>query len=195
MKSLILKIESLYNKWQYILFLYILLFIVTISYVYVVCLLIYIYLIRHKINFKTIMFFIFVFLLSFIYINTSKNKVDTNFSDSCDYSDFGYRAAKEVSLGNVDYGIVICSTGIGISIAANKVNGIRCGLVDNVEFAALTREHNNANMLAMGAKAVDAELAKKIVDTFLTTPFSNGPRHIRRIEKISKYEKEERNNG
>lgn len=116
-------------------------------------------------------------------------------SDSCDYSDFGYRAAKEVSLGNVDYGIVICSTGIGISIAANKVNGIRCGLVDNVEFAALTREHNNANMLAMGAKAVDAELAKKIVDTFLTTPFSNGPRHIRRIEKISKYEKEERNNG
>ena len=88
-------------------------------------------------------------------------------TDSCDYPIFGKAAAKAVAEGECDRGIVICSTGIGISIAANRFKEVRCGLCHDEMTARLTREHNDANMLAMGAKCVDEELAMKIVDTFL----------------------------
>lgn len=105
-------------------------------------------------------------------------------TDSCDYPEFGKKAAEAVSTGSCDRGIVICSTGIGISIAANKYPGVRCGLCHNTMTAQLTREHNNANMLAMGAKCVSEELAIEIVDTFLDTPFSEGERHVRRVNML-----------
>jgi ribose 5-phosphate isomerase B len=104
--------------------------------------------------------------------------------DSCDYPEFGHAVAKAVASGECEKGIVICTTGIGISIAANKVAGIRCGLCHNTTTARLTREHNNANVLAIGAGMVGENVAMDIVDTFLATPFSNGERHQRRIDKI-----------
>lgn len=107
-------------------------------------------------------------------------------TDSCDYPVFAKKAAEAVASGECDRGILICSTGIGISIAANRYPGIRCGLCHNVMTAELTREHNNANMLAMGAKCVDKDLANEIVDTFLNTAFSMGERHIRRVEMIER---------
>lgn len=112
----------------------------------------------------------------------------TNTLDSCDYPDYAFEVANDVAKGNSDYGIVMCTTGIGVSIACNKVKGIRCALVDRVDFAKLTKEHNDANVLAMGAKAVTIEYAKEIVKTFLETPFSNNERHLRRVNKIKKYE-------
>ena len=84
--------------------------------------------------------------------------------------------------------IVICTTGIGVSIVANKVNGIRCGLCTNVTQARLTREHNDANMLALGAGITGQTAAMDIVDTFLSTEFSHGERHERRVRKIAEYE-------
>lgn len=105
-------------------------------------------------------------------------------TDSCDYPIFAKKAAKAVLSGECTEGILICSTGIGISITANRYKGIRCGLCHNEMTARLTREHNNANMLAMGAKCVTKEEAIKIVDTFLNTPFSEGERHIRRVNII-----------
>lgn len=107
-------------------------------------------------------------------------------TDSCDYPVYAKKAAEAVLDGSCDRGILICSTGIGISIAANRYPGIRCGLCHNTMTAELTREHNNANMLAMGAKCVDAELAKEIVDTFLGTSFSGGERHVRRVGLIER---------
>lgn len=104
--------------------------------------------------------------------------------NSCDYPEFGRAAAQAVASGECDRGIVICTTGIGISIAANKVKGIRCALCTSTELAKMTRLHNNANMLALGASAVSEELAMDIVDTFLDTEFSNEERHQRRIDKI-----------
>lgn len=109
---------------------------------------------------------------------------DTN--DSVDYPDYAKKAADAVINGDADCGIVICGTGIGISIAANKVPGIRCGLCKDVTDARLTREHNDANMLAMGARTTGLETVKDIVHTYLTTPFSQGANHIRRIEKLGK---------
>ena len=109
-------------------------------------------------------------------------------SDSCDYPDYAAKVAKEVISNNAEFGILICYTGIGMSIAANKFKGIRAALVNNVENAKLTREHNNANILCLGAKDVDAQTAIEIIKTFLTTPFSNGERHQRRIDKITKLE-------
>ena len=106
--------------------------------------------------------------------------------DSCDYPDFGRPAAEAVASGECEKGIVICTTGIGISITANKVPGIRCALCHNTTTAHLTREHNDANMLAIGAGMVGENVAMEIVDTFLSTPFSNGERHQRRIDKIEK---------
>ena len=103
---------------------------------------------------------------------------------SCDYPDFGRPAALAVASGVCDRGIVICGTGIGISIAANKVPGIRCALCTDCFCAEATRLHNDANMLALGGRVVGEGLALKIVDTFLDTPFSNDERHIRRISKI-----------
>ena len=112
----------------------------------------------------------------------------TNSTDSCDYPDYAKAVADKVVSGEVEKGIVICGTGIGISIAANKVKGIRCGLCTNTTMARLTREHNDANVLSMGQRIIGIETAKDIVHTFLSTPFSNGERHKRRIEKITEIE-------
>lgn len=103
---------------------------------------------------------------------------------SCDYPEYGRAVAKAVASGECDRGIVICTTGIGISITANKEKGIRCALCGDVLSAELTRLHNNANVLAVGAGIVGPNLAIKITDTFLDTPFSNEERHQRRIDKI-----------
>lgn len=103
---------------------------------------------------------------------------------SCDYPVYGKAVAKAVASGECERGIIICGTGIGISIAANKVHGIRAALCGDCFSAEATRQHNDANVLALGARVVGQGLALKIVDTFLDTPFSNGERHIRRIEMI-----------
>ena len=103
---------------------------------------------------------------------------------SVDYPEYGRAAAKAVASGECELGIIICGTGIGISITANKVPGVRCALCNDCFSAAATKEHNNANMLAMGARVLGTGLALKIVDTFLSTPFSNDERHIRRIAMI-----------
>lgn len=112
----------------------------------------------------------------------------TNTTDSCDYPDYCIAACKLLVEGKVDRAIVMCTTGIGMSICANKFKGVRCALVDKPEIAKLTREHNDANALALGACLVDFPTCKAIVDTFLTTPFSNNERHIRRINKIKEVE-------
>ena len=109
--------------------------------------------------------------------------------DSCDYPDFAGAAAKSVASGECDRGIVMCTTGIGVSITANKVDGIRCALLSDKMSARLTRDHNDTNMMALGAAVVGPMLAMEIVDTWLETPFSHGPRHQRRVDKIMSYEK------
>lgn len=103
---------------------------------------------------------------------------------SCDYPVYGKAVAKAVASGECDKGILICGTGIGISIAANKVKGIRAALCSDCFSAEATRLHNDANIVAMGARVVGAGLALKIVDTFLNTPFSGDERHQRRISLI-----------
>ncbi|HIS44093.1 MAG TPA: ribose 5-phosphate isomerase B [Candidatus Scatomorpha merdigallinarum] len=103
--------------------------------------------------------------------------------ESCDYPEYGEATARAVASGECDRGIVICGTGIGISLAANKVHGIRCALCGDCYSAEMTRRHNDANMLALGARVLGEGLALKIVDTFLDTPFEGG-RHARRIEKL-----------
>lgn len=109
-------------------------------------------------------------------------------TEAVDYPEFGRAAAEAVASGECECGIVICGTGIGISIAANKVPGIRCALCTDCFMAQATREHNDANMLAFGARVLGVGTALKIVDTFLDTPFSNDERHKRRIAKIEKGE-------
>ena len=113
----------------------------------------------------------------------------TDSLDSCDYPDFAVPAAQAVASGECDRGIVLCTTGIGMSIAANKVKGIRCALLSDVVSARLTREHNDTNMMAMGAGIVGNILAQQIVDTWLGTDFSGGERHQRRIDKMMALEK------
>ena len=103
--------------------------------------------------------------------------------DSCDYPDFAEKAAKAVASGDCEKGIVMCTTGIGISIAANKVKGIRCALLSDIWSAKMTREHNDTNMMAMGAAIVGEMLALQIVDTWLGTAFSAEAKHQRRIDK------------
>ncbi len=105
-------------------------------------------------------------------------------ADSCDYPVYGRAVAKAVASGECDRGILICGTGIGISITANKVKGIRAALCSDCYSAQATREHNDANILAMGARVLGDGLALKIVDTFLDTPFSGDERHKRRISMI-----------
>ena len=102
----------------------------------------------------------------------------------CDYPVFGKKAAQEVVSGECEKGILICGTGIGISIAANKIKGVRAALCHDVFSAKATREHNDANMLAMGARVVGPGLALMIVDTFLNTEFSNAERHQKRIDML-----------
>ena len=100
--------------------------------------------------------------------------------DSCDYPDFGAAAAKAVAAGECDMGIVVCTTGIGISIAANKVKGIRCAHCADCRQAEMTRKHNNANMMAIGAGFTGKNMAERMVQAFLTTDFEGG-RHERRV--------------
>ena len=103
---------------------------------------------------------------------------------SVDYPEYGKKVARAVADGECEKGILICGTGIGISIAANKVKGIRAALCTDCFMAEATRLHNDANILAMGGRVVGPGLAIKIVDTFLNTPFSGDERHIRRINQI-----------
>ncbi len=107
--------------------------------------------------------------------------------NSVDYADFAIPAGEAVAAGQFERGILICGTGIGMSIAANKVRGVRCALCSEPVSARLTREHNNTNVLAMGERVIGIEMAKAIVDVWLETPFTGG-RHQRRIGKISAYE-------
>ena len=113
----------------------------------------------------------------------------THTLDSCDYPDFAAPAAKAVASGECEKGIVLCTTGIGVSIAANKVAGVRCALLSDLMTARMTREHNDTNMMAIGAGVVGEMLALQIVDTWLTTPFSHNERHQRRIDKVMALEK------
>lgn len=108
-------------------------------------------------------------------------------TESMDYSDVAFPACEAVASGEFMRGLLICTTGIGMSIAANKVRGIRCALCCNTFMAEMTRRHNDANVLALGAKVVDETLAKQILSVWLETPFEGG-RHARRIQKISDYE-------
>lgn len=103
---------------------------------------------------------------------------------SCDYPDFAAPAAKAVAEGKCDKGIVMCTTGIGVSIVANKVDGVRCALLHDLMTAKLTREHNDTNVMAMGAGVVGEMLALQLVDTWLGTEFSHNERHQRRIDKV-----------
>ena len=111
-----------------------------------------------------------------------------NSTQSVDYPAFAKAAAEEVASGRCDRGIVICTTGIGVSICANKVKGIRCALCSETFTAEMTRRHNDANMLAMGGGIVGQNLAEKIVETFLTTEFEGG-RHARRVGLMMDIEK------
>ena len=104
-------------------------------------------------------------------------------AESCDYPDFGRAATEAVASGEGGRGIVICTTGIGISIAANKVKGIRCALCSEPLSAEMTRRHNNANMLAMGGGFIGNNMADRIVEVFLNTEFEGG-RHQRRVDKL-----------
>lgn len=107
---------------------------------------------------------------------------------SVDYPDYALPVAEAVAGGKADKGILICGTGIGMSICANKVKGIRCALCSDTFSARATREHNDANVLAFGERVVGGGLALDIVDAFLDTPFSNAERHVKRIEKITAIE-------
>ena len=113
----------------------------------------------------------------------------TDTLDSCDYPDFVAPAAKAVASGECEKGILLCTTGIGVSIAANKVNGIRCALLSDKMSARLTREHNDTNLMAMGAGGVGEMLALEIVDVWMETEFSHNERHQRRIDKVMALEK------
>lgn len=115
----------------------------------------------------------------------------THSSESVDYPDFSLKAAEAVAKGRTDYAIVICHSGIGVSISANKVKGIRAALCQSVEQAAYARKHTDANVLALPAGFVEPEVAKEIVSTWIETDFEGG-RHERRIGKITDYEERKR---
>tara|TARA_R110000751_G_scaffold137457_1_gene240887 strand:- start:1383 stop:1835 length:453 start_codon:yes stop_codon:yes gene_type:complete len=104
--------------------------------------------------------------------------------DSVDYPDFGYKLAAEVASGRAEWGVALCGSGIGISIAVNRNPACRCALVSESLSARLSREHNDANVIAMGARLVGIEIAKDCLDIFLKTPFG-GDRHQRRVDKLS----------
>ena len=108
-------------------------------------------------------------------------------TDSCHYPIFGARAAQAVASGKCDRGILICGTGIGMSLVANKIKGIRCALCSDSYSAKMTRAHNNSNMLAMGARVIGVEVAKEIVAAWLDTPFEGG-RHQARVDMITALE-------
>lgn len=114
----------------------------------------------------------------------------TESADSTDYPDYAKPVAEAVSGGDAERGILVCSTGVGMSIAANKVKGVRAALAFNTDEVQLTREHNDANVLALGARYTSVETADQMIDVFLKTPFSGGERHSRRIAKVAKLEAE-----
>ena len=112
----------------------------------------------------------------------------TNGTESCDYPDYAGPAALSVASGECEKGIVLCTTGIGVSITANKVKGIRCALLHDLLSAKMTRQHNDTNMMAIGAAITGEKLALEIVDVWLSTEFEGG-RHQRRIDKMMAYER------
>jgi ribose 5-phosphate isomerase B len=114
----------------------------------------------------------------------------TNGDQSVDYNDYAIKVAEAVKNKEADKGILVCGTGIGMSIQANKVDGIRAALVHDLFTAEVTRLHNDTNVLAMGGRVISVELALKIVDIWVNTEFSNDERHIRRISKIDNYKGE-----
>lgn len=113
----------------------------------------------------------------------------TNSDESVDYPDYAERVAKRVAAGEVEQGILVCGSGIGMQIAANKVQGIRAALAWNEETARLSRQHNDANIITVGARTTAPETIDQIIRTFLTTDFEGG-RHSRRVEKIAQLDKE-----
>lgn len=114
----------------------------------------------------------------------------TNSKESCDYPDYGKKAALCVANKEADLGIVVCGTGIGIGISANKVKGIRCAMVSDTFSARMTREHNNANMIALGERVTGIGLGLDIVDAYLNASYSTDERHHRRVDKITAIEEE-----
>lgn len=116
------------------------------------------------------------------------NDHGTDSTASCDYPDYARAVGDEVARHAADFGILVCSTGIGMSIAANKIPGIRAAKVDTEFEASLSREHNDANVLALGATVIDDDRAFQIVDKWLNTAFSKGERHERRVGKIAAIE-------
>ncbi|BFL75960.1 ribose 5-phosphate isomerase B [Finegoldia sp. BIOML-A3] len=126
------------------------------------------------------------------YIKSLGNEVvdlGTNSADSVDYPDYAKKVCEEIQQGNSDLGILICGTGIGMSLAANKFEGIRAACVSDVYSAKMSRNHNNANVLCIGARVIGDEVAKLIIKTFLENEFEAG-RHQRRVDKIMAIEKE-----
>lgn len=117
----------------------------------------------------------------------SVNDMGTDGEQSVDYPDFAVKVAQEVAAGRADFGILVCGSGIGMAIAANKVTGIRAATANDTDSARVSRAHNNANVLAIGARVVDAELAGQIVDAWLNTEFEGG-RHSDRLAKIDALE-------
>lgn len=111
----------------------------------------------------------------------------TDTKESCNYPEYGEKVANAVAAGDFDCGILICGTGVGISIAANKVKGIRAAVCTNEFCAEMTRRHNDANILCMGGRVISEEMAVKLTDIFLNTPFDGG-RHAKRIEQITAIE-------
>ena len=104
--------------------------------------------------------------------------------DSVDYPDYGYKLAEEIAAGRADYGVALCGSGIGISIAANRHPACRAALVSEPLSATLARQHNDCNVIALGARLIGIEMARACITTFLATPFA-GDRHQRRVEKLS----------
>jgi len=115
--------------------------------------------------------------------------VGCNCTDSVDYPDYAIPVCDKVVSGEADRGILICGTGIGMTIAANKTPGIRCALVHDLFSAKATREHNDSNVLAMGERVIGPGLAMEIVRVWLDTPFSNGERHVNRLKKVAELER------
>ena len=128
-------------------------------------------------------------LINFLNKNYYVEDFGTFSKYSVDYPDYGFPSANKVASGEFDCGILICGSGLGMSIVANKVKGIRAALCTSVEIAKLSRNHNNANILVLPGRFMEEDLAKKIIEVWLTTEFDDG-RHLRRINKIKKYENE-----
>ena len=111
-------------------------------------------------------------------------------NESCDYPDYAAKVCKEVLNNHAEFGVLICYTGVGISIAANKFKGIRAALINDKETAKLAREHNNANVICFGTKNITKEEAIECINVFISTEFSNGERHVRRLNKIKGLEEQ-----